>query len=83
MPAAPVRFHFGREFSAQEPFVAALLQLALDLLDRVQAGTDHDEQAHPAEREEVPSPISPRAIIGSIATMPRYAAPGAVSLVST
>src|SRR4051794_29145853 len=35
----------------QEPFVVALHQLALDLLDRVQRHADHDQHRGAAERE--------------------------------
>src|SRR5262245_46499505 len=37
--------------SSQEPFVVALLQLALDLLHRVQRDADHDEDRGAAEGE--------------------------------
>ena len=36
---------------AQEPFVVALHELALDLLHRLQAHTDHDQHGGAAERE--------------------------------
>src|SRR5690606_32061130 len=35
----------------EEPFVVALHELALDLLDRLQAHADHDQHGHAAERE--------------------------------
>src|SRR5690606_8864048 len=35
----------------QETFVVTLLQLAFDLLDRVQSDTNHDQDARPSERE--------------------------------
>ena len=35
----------------QEPFVVALLQLALDLLDRVKTDADDDQDRGAAERE--------------------------------
>src|SRR6266496_100632 len=37
--------------SAQEPFVVALHQLALDLLHRVEGHADHDQHGRTAERE--------------------------------
>src|SRR6476469_9247016 len=47
-PGGPIRMSL---ISAQESFVVALLQLALDLLHRVQRDADHDEQRGATERE--------------------------------
>ena len=50
-PCPPRGADAGRAALPQEPFVVALLQLALDLLHGVQADADHDQDAGAAERE--------------------------------
>src|SRR6476469_11033879 len=45
-PGGPIRMSL---ISAQEPFVVALLELALDLLHRVEGDADHDQDRRAAE----------------------------------
>src|SRR5690348_12400890 len=47
-PGGPIRMSL---ISAQESFVVSLLELALDLLHRVEGDADHDQQGGTAERE--------------------------------
>src|SRR3954469_6405686 len=47
-PGGPMRISL---ISAQEPFVVALLELALDLLHRVEGDADHDQDRRASERE--------------------------------
>src|SRR3712207_8096366 len=47
----------ARRALPQEPFVAALVQLRLDLLHRLQTHSHHDEHRGPAEREVLVLPL--------------------------
>src|SRR5690606_29636680 len=58
-PAYPFRHpaaRRGRFASAEEPFVIALLELALDLPHRLKTDTHDDQDAGPAEREVLVRP---------------------------
>src|SRR3712207_8144559 len=44
-------FRSARRALAEEPFVAALVELRLDLLHRLQAHSHHDQHRGPAERD--------------------------------
>jgi hypothetical protein len=56
--------------SSEKPLVVTLLQLGVDLLDRLEADPDDDQDAGATEREVLVAPTTTKAISGMSATDP-------------